>query len=310
MTKEWAESFIKKLDTAPFPMSALGHTNVERPLERVESHGYVVGGKVQDNSMFLRNYLRAGSAPDSKEFVAKTIQEMRSGMLSTSISNLQKYVRLEDPDTNELKWYVVESVAGQRNDIVEHDLVGSEAAIIARSFKSGEKAEEKSATKNPQEEKSMDKKEMLKKLQVLKSGGDLSVKEIVDTFGLELVTDEQKKAVSSLKAISDELGEGDALANIKSLKEKAARTEEAEFEKVRNEALKEVFKTEEVLEYATELFALKSGDKDACVEEAKRIASLKTMKDMASKLAGDMSKNASFKKAPEGSASNDDVLEM
>ncbi|GAG15254.1 unnamed protein product, partial [marine sediment metagenome] len=55
MTEEWAKSFVSKLKVAPFPVSALGHIGDSHPMERVESHGYVVGGKVKDESMFLKN---------------------------------------------------------------------------------------------------------------------------------------------------------------------------------------------------------------------------------------------------------------
>lgn len=296
MTKEWAESFVEKLDNAPFPISAFGHVNMSDPWERKPSDGYVLGGKVDEEreSMFLLNYLRNDDeSKERQEIFEQTKRELRAGMLSTSISNMQRYVRTYDDAEEKDKWYVVESITGQRNDIVEHDLTGSDAAIVARSFKN---AEDESANQT-QGEKSMDKKEMLKKLQTLKGNGELSIAEVADTFGLELVTDEHKSAVSSLKAIQDEAGEGvDILTLIKDYKQAKEDAITAQFDKNKESALKEVFKgNEHLIDYATELFTLKTGTKEECEKEAKRVSEMKVLKDFASKIASDMSKGASFK---------------
>jgi hypothetical protein len=289
MTVDWGESFVNKLDNAPFPVSALGHTNVDRPAERVENQGYVFGGKVdkEKESMFLLNYLLPGQTPESKELAEKTKREMKAGMLSTSISNMQKYVLVHDEDAQSTKWYVTESISGQRNDIVEHDLTGSDAAIVARSMKASKA--EVTAQKNKTGD-NMTKVEMLEKLQTLKANGDLSIADIAESFGLELVTDEHKQAIESLKAIHSLVGEN-AEEEIKSLKETADRVENLDFEENKMSALKEVFKEKEnLLENAKELFTLKLGSKEECIAEAKRVSELKTLKDLASKMAADMSR--------------------
>jgi hypothetical protein len=315
MTTDWAKSFVDKLNVAPFPMSALGHKNVTTPWERAESHGYVLGGKVINDSLYLKNYLLGGLTEPTKEFAKKTIREMKAGMLSTSISNQQRYVMLMDDTTEETKWYVVESLIGQRNDIVEHDLAASEAAIVARSFKKSDKADE-SAKKFNTGDKNMDtpiiKKEMLTKLRNLKQSGDLSITEIADSFKLELATDEMKSAMSTLKSIQEITGKENPIEYMKALKEKADRVDEAEFTSYKNEAIKEVFKANEtMLPHAEELFSLKKGTKEECLEEAKRIASLKTIKELASKMASDMSKGVNLKLGSEtNSADKDGVLEL
>ncbi|GAG25011.1 unnamed protein product, partial [marine sediment metagenome] len=239
-----------------------------------------------------------------------TIKEMKAGMLATSVSNLQKYVLTEDDKTGQREWFVVESIAGQRNDIVEHDLTGSDAAIVAQSLKSKQAEADKSANIN-QGDQSMNKKEMLIKLLNLKQGGDLSIAEIVDNFGLELATDVMKTSVGTLKAVQEAIGEGDAVTIIKALKEKADRVDTAEFKSNKDEALKETFKENKIMiPNAEELFSLKAGTKEECVVEAKRIASLKTIKDLASKLASDMSRGASFKTNLGSDENASDVLEM
>lgn len=311
MSKEWADSFIGKLDVSPFPMSVYGHVNITNPMERAENQGYVIGGKVDDKkkSMFLLNYLIAGDSDQSKELADKTKREIKAGMLSTSISNLQKYVRIYDEEQGESTWIVTESLTGQRNDIVEHDLTGSDAAIVARSLKSNNA--EKSVTKN-KGDKSMDKKEMLLKLQTLKGNGELSIADIANTFSLKLETKEITESLKALKSITDEAGEGvDVISLIKEYKTLNAKLITAEFDKNKQAALKETFKDKEnVLEYATELFSLKSGDEKECIEEAKRVSEMKVLKDLSSKMVSSMSKGVSFKTDMTGdneSAKEDDV---
>lgn len=292
MTVEWAESFVSALDRAPFPISALGHTNVDRPMERVESHGYVVGGAVIDDSLYLKNYLAKGDSQEAQALYKKTVKEMKAGMLATSVSNYQRELLVIDSEKNISKWYVIESITGQRNDIVEHDLTGADAAIVARSMKASINADA-SAKKNTGEQ-SMDKTQMLDKLRTLKSNGEISLDEIAGAVGVELVKDEHKKAVSVLNSVIEIIGDGDVIEKLKALKEQAAKVEEAAFLIEKTNALAEAFKDEELRKFAEELFSLKCGDAAACKEETERIARLSVMKRHAENLAKEMSGGASF----------------
>lgn len=304
MTKEWADSFVDKLNNAPFPMSSLGHVHVKNELERAENNGYVVGGVVVGDSMVLKNYLLPGETPESKELANKTKREMVAKMLSTSISDKARFAVMEDEETGQLQWFAIESLCGQRNDIVEHDLTGGDAAIIAQSLK---KNTDKSVN-NKEKNMEITSKEMITKLQNLKNSGDLSVEEIAKAFNLKLVTKTMTNEVTLLSNLKKEIGEGDPIEIIKNLKAAAARVDESEFNLNKDKAVKEVFENENLKKYAEGLFNLKAGNLEDCKAEAKRVSELPIMKDYASSLAGDMSKGLNLKTGSENSINDPDAV--
>ena len=287
-TKEWADSFVLKLDDAPFPLSQFGHVATRYPLERAENDGYVVGGLVEGNSMYLLNYLLPGETEQTKEIVNKTKREIHAGMLSTSISNSVRVVLYSDEDTGTYQWYAIESLSGQRNDIVEHDLTGGDAAIISSLKENNTDKSVNLGENQTMEKQTITKSDMLTKLKTLKDNGDLSSEDLAKAFNLKLKTNEDETGLVLLTSLKKELGEGDPLEIIKTLKGDAERANTAEFDTNKTKALDEVFKNKDLKDMASELFVLKSGNLEDCQKEVKRVVELKALKGAASKSAGSM----------------------
>ncbi len=269
LTKEWAESFISALKT-PKPLFIGGHAEFgvsykERPIP----DGYLVGGIVKNDTLYLRNALPAGSTETRKERTKQTVREIKAKMLSTSTSDYMKY-KISIDDQGHETYFAVESVKGQSNALVEADQTGSEAEIILTSFKTDDSLENKQKG-----EKSMDGKtnaELFVSMKNQLDSGRLALSEVASGLGIEIMTSNQKTALKRLNDAESKVG------NVTEFVAKVTAERETAFNALKEAKIKDKFKTEELIEIATPLFALKEGDASAIEAEVDRLAELKVFK--------------------------------
>jgi hypothetical protein len=276
MTKEWAESFVNKLDSQAFPGSIFGHIGERNFSERVENQLYVVGGVVDGEYMYLKNYIIPGETERSKELRNKTIREMKAGLLSTSIVSYYKAGLLEDEE-GILQWFALESIKGERNDIVEHDLTGSDADIVSMSAKNKliEKEREIMADKTY--------KELIQPIVVMCANGQVKKSDVAAELGLDIVTDEHRAALKTVSELKQLFPEGVTIDQLKNFKASLKNIEVETFKIEKEKALKAKFVDSEILEQAEELFTLKAGSAEDCQKEVDRIAELKIIKNAVEK---------------------------
>lgn len=193
LTEQWAESFLSALDKAPLPLSAYGHENELEAMKRRDNDGYVVGGVVRDNTLYLKNYILKGETPESQERLNRVKREIKAGMLSTSTSDYQRKVLIEN--NGELTWYSVESIAGQRNDIVEHDLTGADSSVVATSLKTNGGGQD------------MEIDGMYNHISTAMNNGAVSQEVVAQNLGLELISQEQVDQVDELQNLKKVYGE-------------------------------------------------------------------------------------------------------
>ena len=279
MTKEWAESYAKAVNATPGPLYLRGHEDEGAGKTRPIPFGYVVGAAVLKNSsgedvLAIRNYFKKAESSTSQEELSQTIKEMRAGMLSTSIGNLQKN-KIEWLDTPSEEGYLarvtaVESVTAQSNAIVEFNQTGSEADIVSANFKAGLTLPE-----NKHKGNNMDFKEMMASLKNGISIGTLSPEELGTGLGVTILTTDQRASLKRLEDAEATLG-----MTVDKYVAKVKETETSSFASLKEAALTATFKTPEVKEVAEGLFSLETGSKEDIDKEIERLTNLSALKKM------------------------------
>ena len=280
MTEEWANSFAKAVNSTPKPLYIGGHAEYgvsvkERPIP----DGYLVGAKVINGTLYLRNALPTEGTEAKKELIKQTKREIKAGMLSTSIADIMKYKIVRSDDDYESTYYATESMKGQSNAIVEEDMTGSEADIILTSFKgepsnSGSKLDDKRGESHMGDEKVITLKEMCTSLRNQLDSGKVPLAEIAKDLGIEVLTLEMK---SSLKRLEDAEG---VVGPITEYVTARVAEKEASFTALKESKLKEAFKTDELVEIATPLFGLKEGSVEDIDKEVERLTGLQLFKSI------------------------------
>jgi len=214
LTKEWGESFAKGINAVPSPMYIKGHEDSNWQLEqfRIPGDGYLVGGKVTkidgDDALVLKNYLLKGDTEEKKALSIKTVRELKAGMLSTSTGDIHKR-RVEFDEDGDAEYYVIESIKGRTNALVEHDMTGSHANIVGTNFKQGTKStvggsndiqgdEEMAA-----EPKEMTIEEMMVRFKNLANLGKLDGLKLSSELGIDVKTPDEVAGLLRLKAFED-----------------------------------------------------------------------------------------------------------
>lgn len=276
LTEEWAKSFVNAVKDSPKPLFIPGHTDASIGYKmRAIPDGYVVGGKVQDGKLHLRNTMILDGTKDA--LIKQTAKEIKAGMLSTSTSDYMKYKTEYNEDEDKIIYFATESVKGQSNALVEADMTGSETEIIITSFKAEDGEDGREG------EKHMDKttnKEMFTVLKNQIDSGRLALSEVATSLGFELMTTKQKTALKRLNDVESKVG--DITEYIKVTME----TEEVTFNTLKESKIKEKFVNEELIEVATPLFILKKGSVEEIDTEVNRIAELKVFKSIQGTKAG------------------------
>ena len=285
LTKEWADSFAEKVNKIPKPVFVPGHKETGIGYkERAIPDGYLVGAMVKDNILYLRNSLPEGETDNQRALINQTLKEINAGMLSTSLTDVMKYKIVIDAKNHTEMYYAIESLKGQTNALVEEDQTASEAEIIITSFKAkidsnGEKEE---GVKQMGEEKIITNAEMYTVLKNQLESGHLALKDVASGLGVELMTTKQKAALKRLNDAESNVGD------ITEFVTKIVADHETAFKALKEAKIKDKFKTDELIEIATPLFALKEGTVEEIDTEVERVSGLKVFKAIQGKLAGNM----------------------
>lgn len=287
LTNEWAESFANAVNKIPGFLYAKGHEDAEHWFARAVPSGYIVGAKVENNRLLLRNRLLERTSPENAEFVAQTLNEINAGLLSTSTGDYQKR-RIEIDDTGEIKQYAIESVKNQTNALVEHDMHASDATILASNFKIAYYDENGNIiSKNTTDDSAnLNEGETNMKVHIEALKAAMKSEEIASTFGLTLLTPEQSVALKKLNEAEAKVGDIDVF--ISTILTERAQT----FEALKKAELKEAFKEVEVFEVAESLFKLESGSVDDIKAEITRLKELGGIKKMQSIIASQINYNS------------------
>jgi len=297
LTPEWAQSFSDAIKSSPKPLFIPGHTDASIGYKaRAIPDGYLTGGIVSGNTLYLRNTLVMEGTDEKKALIEQTIKEISAKMLSTSTSDYMKYETKVDEDDN-VTYFATESVKGQSNAIVEVDMTGSDASIIITSFKAEiDSSGEKEKGEKRMDEKTMTNAELFVTLKNQLDSGRLALSEVASGLGVDVMTSKQKTALKRLNDAESKVG------NIEEFVTSVVADKETAFASLKEAKIKEVFKTEELVEIATPMFALKNGSVEDIDKEVLRISELKVFKAIQGKVASAMNYNP-------GTGENEEVTE-
>lgn len=231
-------SFISKLNERPIPGSKSGHNIFDG--ERPPTDFLLIGAKIENKSkgkgfVYFKNYIpKTGATTPNETF----IKENKSDMVHFSLVTYPKYEVTEDKDGNE-EVNIIESLYGERNDAVEHNLGAMKQETNTIDQK--DLKDKKMGGGNLEENK----QELFKVLKNMVVNGQLNLSEIADAVSLQnqLITEEHTQAVKIVNSLK-ELGFTDPVKDYEKLKNKI----EADREAVRNARLDKEFGTKEDLQ--------------------------------------------------------------
>jgi hypothetical protein len=305
LTEEWAQSFADSIKASPKPLFIPGHTDASIGYKaRAVPDGYLTGAMISGSKLYLRNTLVMEGSEDKKALISQTLREITAGMLSTSTSDYMKYDIEIDEDHN-VTYFATESVKGQSNAIVEADMVGSDADIIITSFKAefDSSGEKEKGEKRMGEKTTMTSAEHFTVLKNQLESGHLALATVAEGLGIELMTSKQKVALKRLNDAESKVGD------ISEFVASTVADREATFTSLKEAKIKEVFKTDELIEIATPMFALKAGNVEDIDKEVGRIAELKVFKAIQSKIAGAMNYTTGTTDEEENDSSSEETME-
>jgi hypothetical protein len=284
LTEEWAKSFVKAVKAVPKPMFIPGHADQGVGYKmRALPDGYIVGGLVQNDVLYLRNTMLQGITESQKALAEQTAKEIKAGMLSTSTSDYMKYKTEVDQDTGEVTYFAFESLKAQSNALVEADQVGSDAAIILTSFKADAGENDKKGEEQMGEKTLVaTSAEQMLTLKNLIDSGRLALSEVASGLGIDVMTSKQKVALKRLNDAESTVG------NITEFVAGTVKDKEDAFIVLKESAIKGKFETDVLIEIATPLFVLKEGNTEAIDAEVERVAGMKVFKSIQGKVAGAM----------------------
>lgn len=289
LTEDWAKSFVDAVKASPKPLFIPGHTDSNTGYKmRAIPDGYITGGKVKDNKLYLRNTMILDGARDA--LIHQAAKEIKAGMLSTSTSDYMKYRTEHNDDTDEMIYFAIESVKGQSNALVEADMTGSETEIIITSFKTEGGEDGKEGEKHMGEEAkkaNLTNKEMFTVLKNQLDSGRLALAEVATSLGVEVMTPKQKTALKRLNDAESKIGDIAEFVKV------TIESKVESFNTLRETKIKTKFKSEELIEIATPLFILKEGSVEEIDKEVDRIAEMKVFKTIQGTKAGQINFNIS-----------------
>lgn len=269
-TKDFMQSYISKLEEKPIPGSAFGHVANEKNWtgERASNEVYLVGAKIiNDDTAQLKMYV-------SKDMVeheyAKLKKEIQAGLLSTSIYSYAKFEISEEGDVTSMK--AVESMSGERNDIVEWNMTGMHSGMIATSQKAVVEDNKNEGDTIMELEKAIE----VITTSAQKVGSDKA--QLAEKLGLGdiIATDEMKEKVSKFDTLSQKYGELETvLADMETF-------QKDNFEVVRDVALKEAYSSEEAIMFAKDLIGDEPMTKEQIKQKIEDINKMPTMQKVLS----------------------------
>lgn len=289
LTPAWAKSFAKGVNAQPGLTYLRGHEDVATYKDRAIPNGYVVGAKIEGDSLFLRNYLLPGSTPEEIGQKEQAQRELKAGLLSTSTGALTEFDMKED-ENGVQELHAMKALKAFSNALVEYDQTGGDASVTQVSFKDSTIDKNNSNVIIPEdstpEGNPMTVEEMLTSLKTHIENATVSKKDIALKLGIKVLDEDSETKLATLKSVEDKVGVpiADYVAN----NEKAS---EANFEDRKTIALKKRFEKDpaEILAIAGDLFTLKAGSDAEIEAEIKRVCETDSIKQLASKFAGGLS---------------------
>jgi hypothetical protein len=277
LTEEWAKSFVTAVKATPKPLYIPGHSDAYIGKLRAIPDGYITGGMVKNGQLHLRNTMILDGTRDA--LINQTSKEIKAGMLSTSTSDYMKYRTEHNDDTDEMIYFAIESVKGQSNALVEADMTGSETEIIITSFKAEDGKDGKQGEKHMGKDEQTN-TEMFTVLKNQLDSGRLALAEVATSLGIEVMTPKQKTALKRLNDVESKVGD------IAEFVKQTVGVKEESFKSLKESKIKDKFKSDELIEIAAPLFALKEGSVEDIDKEVNRIAELKVFKAIQGTKAG------------------------
>ena len=288
LTERWAQSFADAVNDKPAWLYLRGHEDVFQFKTRAVSAGYIVGAKVEGDSLYLRNRFLPRTDPGEQDVLKQTLNEINAGLLSTSTGDLQRYEWkevLSDSGSMDIVAYAVESVKGQSNALVESDMTASEAEIIEATFR--EHIGHRTGNYDPKGDvkfddkgdvtmdgKPMNVEELIAAFNSAKESGGLAVSDFASQVGLNLKTEEDEQAIAKLKEAEAKLGD------LEKVSEEIATYREQAFSGLKQKYLKEAFQDDELVENIGELFTLSEGNEESVKAEVERLKGMKIVQSM------------------------------
>ena len=284
LTSKWAQSFVDAVKKVSKPVFIGGHADASIGYKaRAIPDGYITGGLVKDDVLYLRNTLPMNGSEEKQALVKQTANEIKANMLSTSTSDYMKYTIDVDEEKDEVIYYAQESVKAQSNALVEEDQTGSEAEIIITSFKANDNLDDHKGDDNM--EKTFTNGELFTSLKNQIDSGRLALSEVANKLGVDLMTTKQKAALKRLNDVESKVG------NVTDFVTAVEAEKEQNFAALKETKIKDRFKSDEMIEIATPLFNLKEGSVDEIDKELDRIADLKAFKTIQGKIAASINGN-------------------
>lgn len=304
LTTEWAESYAAGVNKTPAPMYLAGHANEGTHYKmRAIPDGYVTGARVKGDKLYLRNSIPLSGTQEHIELIKQTAREIKAGMLSTSSADLIKLSIERDPVNDTATYKAMESLKGRSNAIVEYDLTGSIAEIIATNFKSGSSyVEPKNNEGASKMEDTVTATQMCISMKNQLDTGKFSIAEVEQHLGLTILTQANKLALKRLEDVENGLGKP-----VDAFYKEYLENEEKSFLTLKDAKIKDKFKSNDLVETATELFSLKKGSASEIDAEVERIAAFKVFATLRGNEAGNI--GASFSAGGVNEVINNTVME-
>lgn len=230
-TKKFWDSYLVKIKKRPLPGSKDGHKSLYDP-GTPATDIYTVGGKREGNKVWLKIYIPTMGANSSNEGL---IRDAKVGILHFSIVSQTKDV-IELNENGEItKFLAVESVSGERNDVVEYDQGAMEQKVSQK--------DENHEKQNSQRSYIMADnvyKEIIENIKNQMANGAISIVQLSKDLGFKIVNDEIQAERQMLTDIKKLTGDN-PLEKIKILKTNELQVQQTAYENIREKLMSQSF---------------------------------------------------------------------
>lgn len=232
-TAEFWDSYIKKLNQAPFPGSKSGHTY--RWGATGDMDFYTIGAKRKKDTVFLKMYIPPEGYKNSNETFIKAV---KAGMVHFSIVSWTEDIIEMDADGSVKSIKAVRSVKGERNDAVERNMGAMDQEIKVN--KDGDEIPDQIKTEVKYIMSDTEYKPMIENLKNRCANGSLSLERICKDLGFEILTKEHKEKLQTMEEIKKLSGENPIEA-IKAMKSKEQEVKQQSYDNTREKLMHDEF---------------------------------------------------------------------
>lgn len=231
-TPDFWNSYLSVLKDRPIPGSKKGHLSPSS-LENPENDLYTIGGKIENNKVFLKIYIPTqGSTTSNDGF----IRDIKAGLIHFSIVSWTEDIIEIDEDGTIKSIKAVKSVKGERNDAVEVGL----GAMDQKVNKDNNSSENNKSEKEKYIMSDKTYNEVIQNIINHIDNGKINKIQVASDLKIEIVTDEHRKAVKMLKEIEDLIGK-DPVDAIKKMKKNEEAVKKQKYENVREKEMADAF---------------------------------------------------------------------